>query len=156
MPETILERSNQRIPEYSRLTPADISLILQLSEAGKTQTQIAETVGKTQPTVSRCLSEFNDTANLAKRKAHNLAYKAVQKLDEAMDEAALKGRSAPQEAILKLAGLLEQDTTRAGVTVIVGGQEATVQVHLGQITTDTIQTPMQSDAQVIDVQHVTD
>ena len=144
------------IPDRGRLTRAELSLILKLHDDGRTQTFISQQIGCNQSTVSEVLRDFSDTASLAKRKAHNLALKAVEKLDDAQDAAVLKGTSGPMEAILKLAGLLEQDTTRAGVTVIVGGQEATVQVHLGQITPDAIQTPMQSDAQVIDVQHVTD
>jgi len=143
-------------PDYSRLSRDEINSLIALHKAGKTQTEIAQILQCSVPTVHEWVHKLTDTTDFAKLRARNLAARAVDKLDEAMDEAALKGRSAPQEAILKLAGLLEQDTTRAGVTVIVGGQEATVQVHLGQITPDAIQTPMQSDAQVIDVQHVTD
>lgn len=149
MPETAV---GQPVTDYKRLTRADLALILKLHDDGRSQTFIAQQIGCHQSSVSDVLIDFKDTTTIARQKARNLSYKAVQKLDEAMDTAAEKGRSGPQEAILRLAGLLEQEGTKGGVTVIVGGQEATVQVHIGSDPTSAIQSVIQSDAQVIDMQ----
>jgi predicted transcriptional regulator len=78
------DADRQRIPEYERLTPAKIALILRLAQEDQTQTAIAQIVGCTQPTVSRCLKEFADTRELAKLKAHNAAERLTKRvLDEA-------------------------------------------------------------------------
>lgn len=152
---TAIQAAAQPKPDYSRLTRDEINSLISLHKAGKTQTEIAQILQCSVPTVHDWVHKLTDTTDFAKLRARNLAARAVEKLDEAMDEAASKGRSAPQEAILKLAGLLEQESTKAGVTVLVGGQDATVQVQIGPEIAVAIQTPMHSDAQVIDVQQVT-
>lgn len=115
----------QPIRDYTRLSYADIALVLKLADDGKTQTTIAQLIGCSQPTISKVLHDFSDTKSLARKRADNLALKAVLKLDEAMDAAAEQGKASPMDSILKVAGLLGSDT-QSGVTVIVGGQVSDV------------------------------
>lgn len=110
----------ERIPDYSRLSYSEIGLILKLEADGKTQTYIAQQLGCSQPTVSRVLSELRDTTGLARKRLNNLALKAANKLDEAMDAAAEQGKSGPMDSVLKATGLLGHDVS-GGVTVICGG-----------------------------------
>lgn len=127
MPDLIQTDStaSQRIPDYSRLSYSEIGLILKLEADGKTQTYIAQQLGCSQPTISRVLSELSDTTTLARKRLNNLALKAANKLDEAMDAAAEQGKCGPMDSVLKATGLLGSDIS-GGVTVIVGGQVSDV------------------------------
>ena len=95
----------QCLPDRTRLTDDDKVLILQLASAGKTQVEIAQVVGCDQTTVSRCLTKFSPTTKLAESRAHNLSLKMIESLNRASKAAEKKGLSAPQTAILEVAGL---------------------------------------------------
>jgi len=116
-----------------RLTHADIALALKLDADGKTQTFIAQQLDCNQSSVSDVLRKFSDSADLAKRKAHNLALKAVLKLNQSMDAAAEKGTSGPMDSILKIAGVLGDETQGPRVVVQIGMQDSDVQINLGQL-----------------------
>lgn len=79
--------TDQRIdaPKYKRVSRAAEALILKLAEAGKSQTEIAQIVGVSQPTVSRTLAEFADTRVVAKavlnKHAKTLAERVVKDAD---------------------------------------------------------------------------
>jgi predicted transcriptional regulator len=87
--EAIADRFEQRIdaPKYSRVSREKESAILKLAALGKTQTEIADIVGVSQPTVSRTLSEFADTREHAKailnKSAARLAERVVDRADVA-------------------------------------------------------------------------
>ena len=70
----------ERIRDYSRLTQTEIILALKLAEEGLTQSQIAQRVGCTQPTISRLLSEYGDSRELAKRRLHNAADRLAERV----------------------------------------------------------------------------
>jgi IS30 family transposase len=48
-----------------KLRPIDEAMILEMSSAGKSQTEIADAVGCHQSTVSRTLAEWTDSRELA-------------------------------------------------------------------------------------------
>jgi predicted transcriptional regulator len=73
------------IPNYSRLTRVELSALLKLHEAGKTQVEIAQALGCSQPTVSYWLNEFADTrttaVNTLRAGAEKLAERIVKQAD---------------------------------------------------------------------------
>lgn len=72
-------------PDYSRLTPADISLILKLRDADKTQTEIAAVIGCSVSSVCRCLQDFADTRLTAKAKLQNAALRLTERVIQDAD-----------------------------------------------------------------------
>lgn len=143
MPETTLP---QPIRDYSRLSRAELALILKLSDDGKTQVFIAQQIGCHQSTVSDVLKDFHDTTGLAKRKAHNLALKSVLKLEQSMDAAAEKGTSGPMDSILKIAGVLGDESIGPRVIVQIGIQDSEVQIDQVNVIA-TYQTQTLSESQ---------
>lgn len=110
------EPAESRIPDPNRLSRHDEAMILKLAEDGRTQTEIAQLIGTTQPTVSRVLSAFGDTRSLAKRIAHNAAAKLTKRvIDDADVDQALE--------VLDRIGVMEKrDTSGKGQTInIVAG-----------------------------------
>ncbi len=85
MPDTAIATAAKPIPDFSRLTLAEESLILQLANEGKSQTAIAQVLGCSQPTVSRVIHAFTDTREHAKRILHNGAAKLATKVVDASD-----------------------------------------------------------------------
>jgi predicted transcriptional regulator len=109
---------------YKRLSAAQIALILQLSEAQKTQTEIAQIIGVTQATVSRTLSKFRPTTQLAELRAKAAALPAVRALVDNMESALKDGDTKPVELVLELAGMRKKDSGNQAqqVNVVVGMQ----------------------------------
>lgn len=118
------------ITDYSRLSRAEESLVLQLAADGKTQTFIAQQLRCSQSTVSRVIHDFSDTTGLAKKKAHNLALKAVEKLESSMDAAVTKGTSGPMDSILKIAGMMGDESAGPRVIVQIGVKDSDVSIGL--------------------------
>lgn len=113
MPETALEP----IRDFTRLTPADIALILKLADDGRKQTDIAQVVGCSQSTVSQALHEFTDTREIAKRLANRAAEKLTKRvIDEADVDQSLE--------VLDRIGVLEKRQQESGrgnnVLVVIG------------------------------------
>lgn len=119
------EPDANRIPDFSKLSYAEVALILKLADDGKPQTYIAQQIGCSQPTVSRVLSEFRETSDLAKKRAHSLALPAVESLERSWRAAEKAGKSGPQEAILKIAGVLGDESRGVQVLVQIGMSETT-------------------------------
>lgn len=136
--EALLDRLPQPdakpIPDYTHLTRSEEALILKLAKDGLTQTAIAQRLECSQPTVSRVINEFSDTSDLGKQKAHNLALKAVLKLEQSMDAAAEKGTSGPMDSILKIAGVLGDESQGPRVIVQIGVKDSDVSVNLSPMT----------------------
>ena len=63
----------ERTPDYTRLTPTDVALILRLSNEGRQQIEIAQVIGCHHSTVSRCLAEFSCTRVMAQARLANAA-----------------------------------------------------------------------------------
>ena len=80
--EAIADSFSERIdaPKYSRVSREKESAILKLSALGKTQTEIAQAVGVSQPTVSRTLSEFADTRAYASAILNNNAARLAERV----------------------------------------------------------------------------
>lgn len=149
MPETVQSSTETLTPkpirgDYTRLSYADIALVLKLSADGKTQTFIAHQIGCSQPTVSKVLHDFSDTTHIARQRANNLSLKAVQKLEASMDAAVQQGKAGPMDSLLRISGLLGSDVS-GGVTVIVGGSVDDVCFPVNVIAT--YQTHTDSEAQ---------
>ena len=62
-----------------KLRSIDEATILELSAAGKSQTQIAQTVGCNQSTVSRTLAEWADSRGLARKYAEAKSLEMMQR-----------------------------------------------------------------------------
>lgn len=124
----------ERIDDYSKLDDADKALIYQLHRVEKTQTEIALIVGCSQSAVSRWLKRLNPTDEVAKSYAHNLALKAVLKLETAMDAASDQGKSGPMDSILKIAGVLGDESQGPKVIVQIGVKDSDVQVQIASTT----------------------
>lgn len=108
MPETSLKPSAKPIRDFSRLTPADIALILKLDDDERTQTFIAEQIGCSQSTVSDVLLQFIDTRDIAKRKARNAAAKVFDATLAGTLRSAKKGKPEAGYEFLDRIGVLEK------------------------------------------------
>ncbi len=83
------------------LSYEQINLILKLSASeGKTQVEIADIMGVTQPTVSRILSEFTDTSLLAKLRLKGSAELMAERVIVASQVAAARGDASPALEVL--------------------------------------------------------
>lgn len=131
--EALLERVpdalEKPIPNFSRLTKEDIALMLKLRDAGKTQVEIAQVIGCSQPTVSQTLAEFIDTrleaANILRGGASELAKRIVKKAGpmvalETLRDLEVSQKRAPDQG------------KGGGVTVVIGVQDSDVQVQITQ------------------------
>lgn len=127
------EPASNRIADFSKLSYAEVALILKLADDGKPQTFIAQQIGCSQPTVSRVMSQFSESSYLAKKRAHSLALPAVESLERAWKAAEKTGKSGPQEAILKIAGMLGEETQGPRVIVQIGVKDSDVQITLDQL-----------------------
>lgn len=96
-----------------RLTHRDIALILKLAEAGKMGKEIAGVIGVSEATVSRTLTEWADTREIARR---YLDRSALQVAERAAVE------SEPL-AVLERIGVVEGPKSQGpSVAVLIGGQ----------------------------------
>lgn len=113
--------------------PRVIKMILALSDAGKTQTEIAQIVGISQPEVSRTLAEYTPVMELAKRRIDAAQLQAVEGLIDAIPAAVKKGLHGPQVALLEAGGLIK--TQERGTQVLVqigaGAQDVQIGIQLG-------------------------
>lgn len=113
MAETVPTR---RIADRSQLSRAEDALILKLSADGKTQTEIAQLVGCNQSSVSRVLSRFLDTREVAKRILHN----GAQALAERIVKDADVDQSLEVLDRLEVAPKREQGGNRMGLQINIG------------------------------------
>lgn len=118
----------QPIRDYSRLTRAEHAAILKLRDLGKTQVEIAQVIGCSQPTVSDTLREFEDTRLLAghilRAGASHLATTVVKTTHagtalEALRDMQVSEKRAPDQG------------KSGGVQVFIGVQDGDVQVSIG-------------------------
>lgn len=114
MPSTVLPKS---ILDYSRLSRQEVGLLLKLHEAGKTQTEIAETLGCSQPSVSRWVSELCDTRTEAKQVLHNGAQKLAKRV---VSEASVEQSLDVLERLEVITPRVQQDSLRTAVQINVG------------------------------------
>lgn len=106
----------EAIRDYSRLSRDEIALIKQLAKTGKTQDQIAQIVGCSQPTVSKWLEividPIEDAKHILRTNAPRLAQRVVKDADvdqslEVLDR-------------LEVAPKRQMDSNRIGLQVNVG------------------------------------
>jgi predicted transcriptional regulator len=105
-----------------KLEPAEIRLILALAKKGLTQTEIAKRLQVNQATISRVLSEWDDSRALAKAKLRAGAAELAQRVIE-------KANVAESLDVLSRLDVLpkEQATNDSGVKVFVGVNLADLQ-----------------------------
>lgn len=117
-------------PQYSRLSVADIGVILALHQEGKTQEQIAQRLDKSQSSISRVLKRLaGDSAPVAtalfKARAYRSAVRVAHIAEKSKDEAeALKA----SKIVLAGAGVIEtgqQVTVNTAVVVAQPGRPET-------------------------------
>jgi DNA-binding MarR family transcriptional regulator len=150
-PSTALDKPK---PDYSRLTRDELNSLISLHRAGKTLTEIAAALKCSVPTVHDWVHKLTDTTDVAKLTIRASASELTDRLI---------AKAKPQDIleVLDRIGVIEkrqQESGKSGVTVLVGGQDAQVQVHIGGESAS-IQpahnlSTMQRDAQVIDTQAV--
>lgn len=108
-----------------RLSLADIELMLRLKEQGRTQVQIAETLGCSQATVSATLSRIQHAPQLTQALAKSQAVPMLHRWIRASKEAAKRGDHRPAREFIELASpeLRPQPANSAGgggVTINIG------------------------------------
>lgn len=96
--------AQNRIADFSKLSYSDVALILKLRDDGHAQTAIADKVGCSQSTVSRCLQEFTSTIQLAKLKTHN---RALELTEAALDGSVKAAKDGKPEAALEVLDRLD-------------------------------------------------
>ena len=115
------------IPDYSRLSRAEEALILKLHHDGQTQTTIAKQLGCAQSTVSRVLTDFSDTRELAKLRTHNRALDIAEAAVNGAIKAASEGKPEAALEIMDRQDVLARkqlDTGRGGnVNIVIGMPE---------------------------------
>ncbi len=77
--------SSERIRDYGRLSRAEVASLLSLSDAGKSQVEIAQILGCDQSNISRWLSKLRPTTDLAKHRLQNAALELTERLIESAD-----------------------------------------------------------------------
>lgn len=82
------------------LSYEQLSMVIKLSVAGKTQVEIADIIGCTQPTISRVLSEFTDTTGIAKIRLKGAAELMAERVIQASGVAASRGDASPALEVL--------------------------------------------------------
>ena len=82
MPTSALTKpaSNSKDPAYRHISYANIKLMFQMTEAGKTQREIAAFIKCDQSTVSRIMSELSDARDAARRILHHGAVPMAERL----------------------------------------------------------------------------
>jgi predicted transcriptional regulator len=118
-------KSAERIADYTRLSRADEAIILKLAGDGRTQTEIAQLVGCSQPTVSRVIAEFADTRDIARRILHRDAASIAERLTQTKHAPTMLEILRDQKVSEKQAPAGEH---RGGITVVIGVQAERVQL----------------------------
>jgi predicted transcriptional regulator len=106
----------------TRLTQAEVGLLLQLHKDGLTQAQIAQRFGITQQAVSKWLDATTDTTDTAKLYLRGSALRMAQNIVK-------KGRAADHVAALKGLSVLTEERS-AGLVVQIGVKDSDVTIHL--------------------------
>lgn len=114
--EGVSDPPQKPIRDLSRLTRAEISALLKLHEAGKTQVEIAQALGCSQPTVSYWLNEYGDTRSEAVYTLRN----GAQKLAERIVKQADVTESIDVLERLEVIAPKHQEASRGGVQIIIG------------------------------------
>jgi predicted transcriptional regulator len=122
-PSTLQKRPPTHTSKYARLSQDEIAILHTMLKAGKTQVEIAQTLGCTQGAVSRWAASFTDTADLAKSYLRGKALSMAQNIVK-------KGRAADHIKALEGIEVLSNQDVKGGLTIVVGGS-AQVQVNVG-------------------------
>jgi transcriptional regulator with XRE-family HTH domain len=97
-------------PAYRRMTDTERRLILELTDQGLTQAQIAQQLGRAQSSISDVLSAFTDTTEIATR---FLRAKALHMAENVV----VKGQARDHIQALKGIGVLEQDKSELNIGI---------------------------------------
>lgn len=123
-------------PRKKHLTQTDTILALRLASEGLNQTQIAQRLAVSQPTISDLLNKFTDTRELAKARLNGSSYKLAER--------AIRDADVDQSLeMLDRLGVAEKRQQQTGQTGI--------SIYIGQQTAVTGQDPLE----VLTAQHVT-
>ena len=110
----------------TRLTQAELALVLQLHKDGLTQAQIAQRFGVTQQAISKWLNATTDTTETAKLFLRGSALTMAQNIVK-------KGRAADHVAALKGLNVLTEQA-QSGITIQIGIKDSDVQVALSPLS----------------------
>jgi DNA-binding CsgD family transcriptional regulator len=128
----------------THLTAADIRLLLELHDLGKTQVEIAQTIGCGQATVSRTLKSFDGDSKAVARQLRTFTDETIEDWRTARQVAAKRGDHRPARELLEAAypELRPQPAAHGnhgGVTVIVavpgGGENPKPAIQVGNSST---------------------
>ena len=103
----------------STLGSEQVAAVLQLHKLGKTQTEIAQTVGCDQGTVSRWLSRLTDTTELAGSYLRGSALRMAKNVVK-------NGQARDHIQALKGIGVLADDSASQGLTIQIGIKDSEV------------------------------
>lgn len=95
-----------------RLTQSEVGLLIQMHKEGKSQVEIAQLLGITQPAVHKWLQNLTDTTQPAKLYLRGSALRMAQNIVH-------RGAAKDHVVALKGLGVLEEQQQQ-GVTVLVG------------------------------------
>jgi DNA-binding Lrp family transcriptional regulator len=112
------------IPKYARLTRSDLEILRSMHKAGKTQLEIAQALGCTQPTVSKWIASLTDSTDIAKEYLRGSALRMAENIVK-------KGRASDHVAALKGLSVLEEERS-AGLVVQIGVKASDVSITLAQ------------------------
>jgi predicted transcriptional regulator len=110
-------------PKYRRITPDQRRVMRQLRQLETPQTAIAQALGVSQSTVSKWLSEMEDTTADASEYFRNQALPMAEKIVK-------KGRPSDLIKALQGVGVLEQERS-AGLVIQIGVKDSDVTVNIG-------------------------
>jgi hypothetical protein len=97
-------------PRYKRLTSDDLAILHTMLKAGKTQVEVAETLGCDQSVVSRWAKTLIDTTDVASTYLRGSALRMAKNVVN-------KGQARDHIQALKGIGVLEQDQTQLNIAV---------------------------------------
>jgi len=105
-----------------KLTAEDIALAVKLMDDGETQASVASKLGVSQATISRALSQFEDTTSLAKKRLKASALRLTDMALAATQLAAEIGNAEPALELLdrlEVAARRDSGATGGGPRVVV-------------------------------------
>jgi uncharacterized protein YjcR len=115
------------VPSYKRITPQQRLLIRQLHREGKSQPEIAQILGCSQPTISKWLAEFIDTTSDANEFLRNKALAMAKDIEK-------NGKPDVKLKALQGLGVASENSGGPAVVIQIGGQNADIQVSFAPVS----------------------
>jgi predicted transcriptional regulator len=125
--EAVSRKPPADTPKYRRITPDQRRVMRELHKLNTPQTAIAQVLGVSQSTVSKWLSELEDTTTEATEYLRNKALPMAEKIVK-------RGRPSDLIKALQGVGVLEAEKT-SGLTIQIGIKDSDVNLTLSPVVT---------------------